>query len=582
MNLARWSFAAACFSMAASFAVVSHPAMAQGAGAVSAPLVPLPAEQPEPTATDVRLPKQELTGQILYQFLLAEIAGQRGQFALAASAYLDLARTTRDPRIVKRAAEVALYARQYEPALGAVRLWLELEPQAQEARQMETTLLLAAGHIDELALRIGRELDQAGPRTGEMLIQLVQALSRYPDKSVVARLFDKVTEPWLALPEAHLLRAQAAAGVGDRARATTEIDQALALRPGWELAALMKADQLSRGQEQLDFLKQFLVAYPQAHDVRLGYARTLVAEKRYAEARAEFQTLLAVRPDHPDVLFAVGVLSLQLNDTAEAERRLRHFVEVGHGDLDTARYYLGQIAENDKRIDQALTWYRAVAAGEHLPSARIRAAQILLRQNKLDAAREQIAAARAEMPGEVRLVLAEAQLLRDAGHHADAYALLNEALMAQPDDPELLYETALAAEKLGYVDVLERHLRRLIELKPDSAQAYNGLGYSLADRNLQLGEAAQLIDKALALAPDDPFILDSKGWVLFRQGNLALALEFLQKAYAQRPDPEIAAHVGEVLWALGRRDEALKLWREAALAHPENEALAATIKRFVP
>ncbi|MDO8347114.1 MAG: tetratricopeptide repeat protein [Rugosibacter sp.] len=582
MNLASLAFSAARFLAPVLVAAASCSVLAQESGVPDASRASPPAEPAESAPADLRLPKQELTGQILYQFLLAELAGQRGQFALAASAYLDLARTTRDPRIVRRAAEVALYAKQYEPALGAVRLWLELEPEAREARQMEATLLLASGRTDELAQRLGKELEQAGPRTGEMLLQLAQALSRYPDKSVVARLFDKVTEPWLALPEAHLLRAQAATGIGDRSRAIAEIDQALALRPGWELAALMKADQLPRGAEQLDFLKRFLAAYPRAHDVRLGYARTLVAEKHYAEARSEFQTLLAVRPDHPDVLFAVGILSLQLNDTAEAERRLRRFVEIGRGDLDTARYYLGQIADQDKRSDQALAWYRTVAAGEHLLPARIRAAQILLRQGKLDAAREQLAAARADLPGDSRLLVAEAQLLRDAGHHADAYALLAEGLVAQPDDPELLYETALAAEKLGYVDVLERHLRRLIELKPDSAQAYNGLGYSLADRNLRLDEAAQLIDKALALAPGDPFILDSKGWVLFRQAKLVPALEFLQQAYARQPDPEIAAHVGEVLWALERRDEALKLWREAARAHPENEALAATIKRFVP
>lgn len=582
MNLASLAFSTARFLAPILVAAASCSVLAQESGAPDASRASPPAEPAESAPADLRLPKQELTGQILYQFLLAEIAGQRGQFALAARTYLDLARTTRDPRIVRRAAEIALYAKQYEPALGAVRLWLELEPEAREARQMEATLLLASGRTDELAQRLGKELEQAGPRTGEMLLQLAQALSRYPDKSVVARLFDKVTEPWLALPEAHLLRAQAATGIGDRSRAIAEIDQALALRPGWELAALMKADQLPRGAEQLDFLKRFLAAYPQAHDVRLGYARTLVAEKRYAEARSEFQTLLAVRPDHPDVLFAVGILSLQLNDTAEAERRLRRFVEIGRGDLDTARYYLGQIADHDKRSDQALAWYRAVAAGEHLLPARIRAAQILLRQGKLDAAREELATARAGLPGDSRFLVAEAQLLRDAGHHADAYALLAEGLVAQPDDPELLYETALAAEKLGYVDVLERHLRRLIELRPDSAQAYNGLGYSLADRNLRLDEAAQLIDKALALAPGDPFILDSKGWVLFRQAKLVPALEFLQQAYARQPDPEIAAHVGEVLWALGRRDEALKLWREAARAHPENEALAATIKRFVP
>ncbi|MDP1634636.1 MAG: tetratricopeptide repeat protein, partial [Gallionellaceae bacterium] len=247
------------------------------------------------------------------------------------------------------------------------------------------------------------------------------------------------------------------------------------------------------------------------------------------------------------------------------------------------RFYLGQIADQAGRPEDALRWYDLVAAGEHAMPAKVRAAQVLMRQNKLDEARERLAAARGSVPaGDVRLVVAEAQLLRDAGRLADAFAFLAKVLEVQPDQPDLLYEVALAAEKLGYVDVMERHLRRLIALKPDSAQAYNALGYSLADRNLRLEEAAQLIDKALSLAPDDPFILDSKGWLLFRQGNLVAALEALQKAYAQKPDAEIAAHIGEVLWTLGRSSEALAVWREATKAHPTNEVLAATIKRFVP
>ena len=178
--------------------------------------------------------------------------------------------------------------------------------------------------------------------------------------------------------------------------------------------------------------------------------------------------------------------------------------------------------------------------------------------------------------------MAEAQLLRDAGRNEDAFAFLAKALEVQPDDPDLLYETALAAEKLGYMDVLERHLLHLIALKPDSPQGYNALGYSFAERNLRLDEAAQLIDKALSLTPDDPFILDSKGWVLFRQGKSAAALEALQKAFAGKPDPEIAAHIGEVLWSLGRVNEAKTVWRDATKAHPANDVLTATIKRFVP
>jgi tetratricopeptide (TPR) repeat protein len=378
------------------------------------------------------------------------------------------------------------------------------------------------------------------------------------------------------------VRAQAAAGAGDADRARSEIDRALELRPSWDLAALFKAELLPKGAAQLEYLQTWLAANPDAQEVRLGYARALVSDKRYDVARTEFRRLLSANPDNPDILYAVGILSLQVNDAAEAEQQLKRFVDVGRGDLNPARFYLGQIADQAGRAEEALRWYDQVAAGEHAVSAKVRAAQILLRQNKLDEARERLATARANAPGEIRLLVAEAQLLRDAGRHAEAFAFLAQALEVQPDQPDILYETALAAEKLGHVEVLERHLRRLIVLKPDSAQAYNALGYSFADRNMRLEEAAQLIDKALSLAPDDPFILDSKGWLLFRQGKSVAALETLQKAYAQKADAEIAAHIGEVLWALGRPNEAMSVWREASKAHPTNEALAGTIKRFVP
>jgi tetratricopeptide (TPR) repeat protein len=398
----------------------------------------------------------------------------------------------------------------------------------------------------------------------------------------VHRLFNQLTQPYLELAEARFVRAQAELAIGDTNRARSEIDQALVLRPNWDVAALFKAELLPRGSAQLDFLKGWLGANPEAQDVRLAYARILVSEKHYEEARVEFRRLLAANPDSPEMLYAVGILSLQVNDSTEAEQQLKRYVEIGRGDVNPARFYLGQIAEQAKRPDEAIGWYDQVAAGEHATQARVRAAQVLLRQNKLDEARARLAAARGTSPDDSRLVVAEAQLLRDVGRHADAYAFLTKILEARPDDPDVLYETALAAEKLGYLDVMERHLQRLIALKPESPQGYNALGYSFADRNMRLDEAAQLIDRAVTLAPDDAAILDSKGWILFRQGQLPAALEYLRRAFAKVPDGEIAAHLGEVLWASGRRDEALAVWREAAKAHPTNEVLTATIKRLVP
>lgn len=536
-----------------------------------------------PAGQDKAAAAQEgLTPQILYQFLLAEIAAQRGQFGIAAGAYLDLARTTRDLRVVRRAAEVAFHARQYDSALEAVRIWLAVEPGSQQARQMQATMLLAGGRIEELAASFVRDLGTEGPRLGEALLQLARGFARYPDRAAVQRLFELLTRNYPELPEAHLVRAQTFAGIGDKHRALAAVDRALELRPSWEQAALAKTELLETGAAQLAFIKSWLSANPSAQQARLAYARALVGEKRYEEARAEFRTLLAENPDNPDILYAVGILSLQVNAVAEAEQPLRRYVELGRGDLNPPRFYLGQIAEQAERFEEALRWYDQVDGGDNALAARIRAARVLTRQNKLDEARERLAIARANAPGDVRLVVAEGQLLRDAGRHAEAYAFLTKALDVQPDQPDLLYEVALAAEKLGQLDVVERQLRRLIAVKPDSPQGYNALGYTFADHGVRLDEAAALIDKALALTPDDPFILDSKGWLLFRQGKPEAALDLLRKAYAKQPDAEIAAHIGEVLWALQRPGEALATWREAAKAHPHSDVLNATIKRYVP
>jgi Flp pilus assembly protein TadD len=274
---------------------------------------------------------------------------------------------------------------------------------------------------------------------------------------------------------------------------------------------------------------------------------------------------------------------LQLNDLDEAEKQLLRLVGMKHAEINNARLYLGQVMEERKRFDEAADWYGQVTVGGQYVQARSRLAQLLVRQQKLPEARAALQNSTATSLAERgQFLIAEAQLLRGIGHHADAFAVLQAGLTEHPDQPDLLYETAMLAERAGKPDIAERHLRRLVEIKPDHAHAYNALGYSLADRNERLDEAQALIDKALQLAPDDPFILDSKGWVLFRRGDPIGALEVLTRAFSLRADPEIAAHLGEVLWTVGRQDEARRTWREAEKAHPGNEVLLGTIKRFVP
>ncbi len=531
------------------------------------------------------LPDLTLTPQILYQILLAEIADGRGDFHLAAGAYADLAQSTRDPRIARRAAEIAIYAREPETALEMAKLWAKIDPDSPQARQMLVGLLLVAQRFDEATPHLAKLLALEGDRVGDALLRLNYLLSRYPDKAAAALLVDRLTKPYENLAEAHFARAQAEENAGNDARALTEIGRAKKLRPDWQPAVLFEAQILQKSDhaKALDVLRRYLDAYPKARQVRLAYARALVGEKQFAEARREYSVLLDANKDDPEAVYAVALLSLQLNDLAAAESGFKRLLDLDIGDVNVARYYLGQIAEQGKRPEEALSWYEKVTPGEQYLAANVRAAALLAKQGKLEAGQKILQQAAVADPSErVPLLITEAQLLSDAGRTADAFRLLDDALAAQPEQPELLYETAMLADKLGRFDVLERNLRLLIKLQPDHAQAYNALGYSLAERNLDLDEAQRLIDKALALSPDDAFILDSKGWVLYRRGDNNGALGYLQKAYSQRPDPEIAAHLGEVLWMLGRHEEAEKTWNAAIRAHPGNAALAATIKKFKP
>jgi tetratricopeptide (TPR) repeat protein len=532
-----------------------------------------------------RFPNVELTPRLLFGFLLAEIAGQRGQFADAAALYLDLAKETRDPRVARRAAEIAMHSRRHDAALQAAHLWLETDPESMLARQAVIGLLSAVGRYDELKAMLPTILASEPQSLPRNLMHVNRLFSRGGDRQKVREIVDAVTEPYVNLPETHYARAQAAAEASDLPGALTAINRALALKPDWEGAALFRAQFTEDRNEAAVALSVFVSANPQAHDARLAYARLLAGAKQYADARREFRHLLDISAADPaksgDIVFAVAVLSMQLGDTQDAEKHLKRLIEIGHGEADKARYFLGQIAEEGKRWDEALNWFNAVGRGAQYLTARMHAAAMLAKRGHLDAARAHLRATESKGASEqVQLLVGEAQLLRDAGRPADAHAVLTDALTQQPDQPELLYDLALLAEKLGRIDELETHLRRLLEIKPDHAHALNALGYSLAERNIRLDEARTLIERALELAPNDPFILDSKGWVLFRQGNLQGALDYLKRAFGVRADPEIAAHIGEVLWSLGRQDEARQTLDKARQDFPENETLAETIKRL--
>lgn len=520
----------------------------------------------------------------LYEFLLGEIAKQRGDHALAAKTYLELARRTRDARIAQRAYEVANEGRLAELAVEAAKTWQEIEPASPAALQAMANSLVSARRVDEAEPYLEKLLSAEGVNVERAFLLLNRVLAANPDRQANLRVMRKLAERHAALPEAQLAVAQAAAAAGDEAAALAAAQRAAEMKPDWEAPAVLEAQLLQKRSTAAAAkrLADFVERNPGSREGRLSYARALVMDKRAAEARQQFETLLAANPDNAELVYTIGLLAFQLKDYAVAEENMKRLLaREDYRDPDGVRYVLGQIAEEQKQWGRALQWYEQIDEGDHALPARLRTANAIARQGKLDVAREYLRRVAEQHPGQqVQVTVAEAQLLREANRAQDAFQLLAEALTREPEQPELLYDYALTAEKLDRFDVLEANLRKLITIKPDYAHAYNALGYSLADRNVRLGEARKLVERALELAPDDYFIIDSLGWVQYREGDLKAAAETLRRAYHGRPDAEIGAHLGEVLWMLGQRGEANRIWEESLKSAPENETLLKTIKRL--
>jgi tetratricopeptide (TPR) repeat protein len=528
------------------------------------------------------LPPQELTEPILYELLLAEIALKRGSEGLAAQIYAELARKTKDPRIARRAVEVASFARTPQYALESARAWHESDPQSLPALQTLASLLIGTRKVDEAEPYLAKLLSAEGVAVASGFMQLGRLLAGNPDKAGNLRVVRNLAAQHPDLPQAHFAVAQAALAAEDEQTALAEARRAGELQPGWEVAAIFEAQVLQRRspKEASASLDAFLAKYPQAREARLAYARALVGERRFADARAQFEALLSANPDNADVIYAVALLAAQMKDYAIAEKNLRRLLDMGFRDPNGVRFTLGQIAEEQKQWQAAIDWYQAIQRGDQYLTSRLRVANVLAKQGKLDEARAYLRNVNAGGEQRVQLLIAEAQLLREAKQDREAFDLLGKALEAQPDQPELLYDHALTAERLERFDVLEGNLRKLIQMRPDHAHAHNALGYSFADRNLRLAEARKLIERALELSPEDYYIIDSLGWVLYRQGDLKGAEAQLRRAYVGRPDGEIGAHLGEVLWVMGRREDAERIWDEALKNHPDNETLQKTVKRL--
>lgn len=533
-----------------------------------------------------KLPAVPLTPDVLYALLLGEIAGQRGQMDVSVAALTRAAQKTRDPRLAERATLAALYARHTKEALENARLWVELRPDQSEAHEALAAALMETGdvtgaqrHFEKILtlggdaglaqgyLRISATLGRQANR--EQALQVMRALvNLHPDQAV-----------------AHFAFAHLAVRVSDLDTAMAEIDQALKLKPAWEEAAIFKARVLMSLKDMprvLRFHEQYLDDHPQANNMRLSYARLLVDLKQWDKARVQFKRVVAALPKDVDAVFTVALLALQSDDQDEAETYLKRTLDL-QPDNDQARLYLGQIAEQRKRYDEAIQWYSAVESDENRFEAQMRLGIVLAHQGSLDRARAHLRdLTPATETQKVQLALAEEQILREAKRYGDAFEVLSKAVDELPDNGDLLYARALIADKVNRIDVAEKDLRRILKIDPKNANALNALGYTLADRTPRHQEALTLIQQALALKPDDPFIMDSMGWVQYRLGNHNEAVRYLRAALDKRADAEIAAHLGEVLWVMGDHAGAQSVWKGALKQAPDNEALHDVMKRFTP
>jgi len=555
-------------------------------GACAAPLereAP-PAPAPEPAvASEPATTSTGVDADTLYKLLVAEFAGRRGELDLAVSSYLEVARDTRDPAVAERAVRVAVFARDQQGGLEAARLWTEVAPDSKEAQQVYATLLVRGGEVTLAVEHFERLVASSGDAADQQLRRIAQLLNHEKDREAALAVMRKLAERYPESVDAQFGLARLLARASKLEEATTVLTAVLALDGGNESAAVLRARLLQRQDRTADALAGlagFLAANPEARSARTAYARLLVDAKRYEDARGEFERLVTSVPDNPDLRYALALLLLQTERRNQAEPHFRQLAE-GRKRRDSAWFYLGQIAEARGGAEEALADYRRVADGEHALDARVRAALLLSRQGRIDEARAYLRGYRSRAPAEaIRIHRAEAELLTRAERFADAMAVYDAALEEFPQNSDLLYARAMVAEKMGRIDLLERDLRSVLARDPDNADALNALGYTLADRTDRLEEALGYIERAYAIKPDDHYVVDSMGWVMYRMGRHREALELLRRAFGMRGDPEIAAHLGEVLWVTGARDEARKIWQAALQGTPDHKALREVIQRF--
>jgi len=520
--------------------------------------------------------KTSIDPDVLFMLLTAELAGQRGQYDIALEGYMEAAKRVHDPRFAERAAMIAMYMKDSNKTNEAVALWLRQDPKNQTARKIAALSALRAGNKQAAVehLNVLLKVDSSG---FENAVLELANVSQKDDK--VALLYD-VLEALLSRhpdkAEIYFMQSLLAMQMKDKNLAEKNIQLALKVKPDWDKALIFQA-QIAVFSSDFTTAKKLLKEasnkYPDNNKIKKLYAQVLIKTEEYQEAGEVYQSMILADPKDIENQFALGLVYLQLEQDDQAEDVFKKLLE--HSDWQhQASFYLGKIEEKRGHTKNALAWFDKVTEGPLVFESSLSAISLLAKDKQFNEANYRLITLQTKFPKQKpRLLLVQAELYSQQKQYEQAFNLLTKALADSPDQKELLYTRALMAERIGKSDIVEADLKKILALDPDNVEALNALGYSLLSKPGRYLEAEKYLQQAIRLQPNEAVIIDSYGWLQFKLGNNVKALEYLQQAYQKQQENEIAAHLAEVLWVLGRKDEARELFNKAIKDAPDDEYL---------
>jgi tetratricopeptide (TPR) repeat protein len=528
--------------------------------------------------------KTAIDPDVMYMLMTAELAGQRGQYAIALEGYMEAAKRVNDPRFAERAAKIAMYMKDGNKTDEAISLWLKQDPLNLTARKIAALSALRSGNkqaaIDHLNTLL--KVDPAGFE--KTALELANALQRDGKSDVFYDVLDDLAVKNPDKAAVFFVQSLLAMEMKNNALAEKKVQQALSIQPDWDKALIFQA-QIAVFSGDLNKAKTLLrnasMKYPESDKLKKMLAQVLIKTTEYEAAAEVYQGIVLANPKDAESQIALALVYLQLDRDGKAEDIFKQLLDQPEWQ-NQASFYLGKIEEKREHTQKALAWFDKVTDEPFAFESAISAVSLLVKDKKFDEADSRLDQLPARFPKQrLRIILMQAGLYGQQQQYEKGFRLLTDALDGQPDQRDLLYTRALMAERLNKRDVLEADLKKILAKYPDDAEALNALGYSLLSHAGRYADAEKYLQQALKLQPNEAVIMDSFGWLQFKQGKLEQALSYLERAYTKQQESEIAAHLAEVLWTLGRKEEARKIFNKAIKKAPEDEYLLDFQKRIL-